>query len=147
MTSRLCLPLAAYAGIPIDELQERYDTTLRALLEEHAPSRTARHRCQPTTPGSMQTVPRPSAKQGLLNGGIRGRSWILICWCGLGKPGRNNDCSPRNKISSGIRKFLTARVISRNHGGIFRVLYERFYQNLRIQASSLQSVSRMPSRN
>jgi len=31
LASGLCLPLAAYAGIPVDELQERYYTTLHAL--------------------------------------------------------------------------------------------------------------------
>ena len=50
MASGLCLPPAAYSGIPVDELQERYDTTLRALLDKYAPCRTARHRYQPTTP-------------------------------------------------------------------------------------------------
>ena len=102
--SGLCFPLTAYSGIPVDELQERYDTTLRTLLEEHAPCRTARHRCQPTTPGSMPTVPRSNTEQGLLNGGIGRRSWILIDWSGMGKPGRNN-CSPPNKISSGGENF------------------------------------------
>ena len=38
-----------YSGIPVDELQELYDTTLLALLDKHAPCRTARHRCQPTS--------------------------------------------------------------------------------------------------
>jgi len=42
LASGLCLPPAAYSGIPVDELQERYDTTLRALLDKHAPCRTAR---------------------------------------------------------------------------------------------------------
>ena len=105
LASGLCLPPAAYAGIPVDELQERYDTTLRALLDKHAPCRTARHRCQPTTPGSMPTVPRPSAGQGRSNGGVGGRCWILIGWSGLGKPGKNNNYSPPNKISSGRKKF------------------------------------------
>ena len=33
-------------------------------------------------PGSMPTVPRPSAGQGRSKGGIGGRSWILIGWSG-----------------------------------------------------------------
>ena len=86
-------------------------------------------------PGSMPTVPRPSAGQGCSNGGIGGRSWILIGWSGLDKPRKNNNCSPPNKISSGRRKFPTARATPRNYGGIFRVIYERSNRNLRIQVS------------
>ena len=47
--SRLCNP-AEYDGASVDDLQELYDTTLRTLLDKHAPCRTARRRHQPTTP-------------------------------------------------------------------------------------------------
>ena len=135
-----------YSGVPVDELQERYDTTLRALLDKHAPCRTARHRCQPTTPWFDADCAK--AKRRTRAFGIGGRSWILIGWSGLDKPGRNNNsyCSPPNKISSGRRQFLTARATPRNYGGIFRVFYERSNRNLRIQVSWLPSDSRMPSR-
>ena len=95
---------------------------------------------------TLQTVPRSSAGQAHSNGGIGGRSWILIGWSGLDTPGRNNNCSPPNKIRSGRRKFPTARATPRNYGGIFRVVYERSNRNLRIQVSWLPSDSRMPSR-
>ena len=47
--SILCTP-AAYDGLSVDELQGLYDTTLRALIDKHAPSRRARYRHQPMTP-------------------------------------------------------------------------------------------------
>ena len=47
--SKLCNP-AEYDGNSVDDLQEMYDTTLRTLLDKHAPCQTARRRHQPTTP-------------------------------------------------------------------------------------------------
>ena len=47
--SVLCSPLA-YDGLSVDKLQDLYDSTLRALIDKHAPSRKARHRHQPMTP-------------------------------------------------------------------------------------------------
>ena len=47
--SILCSP-SAYHGLSVDELQDRYDSTLRALIDKHAPSRKARYRHQPMTP-------------------------------------------------------------------------------------------------
>ena len=48
-SSKLCNP-EEYGGASVDDLQELYDTTLRTLLDKHAPSRSARRRFQPTTP-------------------------------------------------------------------------------------------------
>ena len=124
LASGLCLPPAAYSGIPVDELQERYNTTLRALLDKHAPCRTARHRSQPTTPWFDADCAKAKRRTRAFERRYR-RSWILIGWSGLDKLGRNNNCSPPNKIRSGRRKFPTARATPRNYGGIFRVFYER----------------------
>jgi hypothetical protein len=48
--SCLCCPEDTYDDMTIDELQELYDTTIVALLNRHAYSRTVRRRHQPLTP-------------------------------------------------------------------------------------------------
>jgi hypothetical protein len=50
LASKLCMQAESYEQSTVDELQEIYDTELVALLEKHAPKRTARKRYQPLTP-------------------------------------------------------------------------------------------------
>ena len=59
--SKLCNP-AEYDGASVDDLQEMYDTTLRTLLDKHAPCRTARRRRQPITPWFSAHCPAAKRK-------------------------------------------------------------------------------------
>ena len=90
-----------YEDASVDDLQEMYDTTLRTLLDKHAPCRTVRRRHQPTTPWFERIAPQSSVGQERSNSVIEGLGWLVIGWLGRRRPRRSIDCTDGNRVNSG----------------------------------------------
>ena len=141
-SSKLCNP-GEYGGASVDDLQELYDTTLRTLLDKHAPSRSARRRYQPTTPWFDAECAAAKRKTRALERRYRRTRLVddRTAWTTQAQK-KHQLYGRKHRVNSGRGKSLIAGAIQRNCGGTSSLFFDRRKKSHQVLRSSLPRHSR-----
>ena len=143
--SNLCNP-AEYDGASVDDLQEMYDTTLRTLLDKHAPCQTARRRHQPTTPWFDADCAAAKRRTRAFEQRYRRTRLVSDRLAWTTEAQKKHQLYGRKQSEFWERKITDSRAIQRSYGDIWSLFFDRRKTSLQILRISLLRPSRTLSR-